>query len=227
MRPRARRASRVALAGALGVAGANLWVIVAARAHMLPLGATPAPRETALILGARVFVDGELSAVLEDRVLTGIDLHRAGRVKKLLLTGDHGTRGYDEVNAMRRYVIAAGIPPEDVFMDHAGFDTYDSLYRAREVFGVTGVIVVTQAFHLPRAVYTARQLGLDAVGVRADRRPYLGAVAMQGRELASRIKALLELHVLHARPRHLGARIPIAGDGRETWDIARTIPGAR
>lgn len=214
-----------AAAGGLVAGALNGWVVLAARRHIVPAADAPV-RETAIVLGARVFVDGELSAVLEDRVLTAIELHRAGRVRKLLLTGDHGTRGYDEVNAMRRYVLAAGVPPEDVFMDHAGFDTYDSMYRARDVFGVKGALVVTQAFHLSRAVYTARKLGIDAVGIFADRRPYLNASQMQAREAGSRVKALLELHVLHARPRFLGAHIPISGDGRETWDMARTIPGA-
>jgi len=121
---------------------------------------------------------------------------------------------------MRRYVLREGVPAEDVFMDHAGFDTYDSIYRARDVFGVEGVVIVTQAFHLPRAVYTARALGLDAVGLVADRRPYALRVRvwLALRESLSRVKALLEIHVLHARPRFLGPRIPITGDGRRTVD---------
>ena len=125
-----------------------------------------APRaQAAIVLGARVYADGTPSPMLVDRLETGIKLYKMGKVKKLLLSGDHGQVEYDEVNVMLDYVLARGVPTEDVFTDHAGFDTYDTMYRAIDVFQVQSALIVTQEFHLARSVYTAQQLGLDAVGV--------------------------------------------------------------
>jgi len=112
--------------------------------------------DAAIVLGAKVFKSGALSQVLADRMDTGIELYQKGKVKKLLLTGDHGQTSYDEVNAMRRYALERGVPDEDIFMDHAGFSTYDSMYRARDVFMVRKAIIVTQEFHLSRALFIAR-----------------------------------------------------------------------
>lgn len=174
--------------------------------------------QVAIVLGARVFDGGILSDVLTDRLETGIDLYKAGKVKKLLLTGDHGQTGYDEVNTMRKYALAKGIPPQDVFMDHAGFNTYDSMYRARDVFNVKKAIVVTQKFHLTRSVYIANALGIDAVGFAADRHVYIKAAQFDAREVLARVKAFIQLHITHPKPRFLGPKIPITGDGRRTWD---------
>lgn len=174
--------------------------------------------QVAIVLGARVFHGGRLSYVLADRVDTGIDLYRAGKVKKLLLTGDHGRTAYDEVNSMRRYALSKGVPPEDIFMDHAGFNTYDSMYRARDVFEVKSAIIVTQKFHLARSVYTARALGIDAVGVPADKHIYMKAALFDAREVLARVKAFVQIHVAHPKPRFLGPKIPITGDGRLTND---------
>jgi SanA protein len=156
--------------------------------------------------------------MLADRLDTGITLYKLGKVKKLLLSGDHGTTHYDETNAMRRYVLARGIPEEDIFMDHAGFSTYDTMYRARDVFQVTTALVVTQRFHLDRAVYTARQLGLETTGVPADIQPYSNEAKFAVRDWFARCKALLDLSLLHPLPRFLGPQIPITGDGRATLD---------
>lgn len=175
---------------------------------------------TALILGAKVLPNGWLSHMLEDRVLTGLALYRQGKVKKFLLSGDHGQVEYDEVNAMRQYLLDRDVPPQDIFMDHAGFRTYDSMYRARDVFLVQDVIVVTQKFHLARAVYIARSLELQAVGMIADRRTYTRASQTKAdlREIFARVKAFFDVHVWHARPKFLGKVIPITGDGRTTVD---------
>lgn len=173
------------------------------------------PAQAALVLGAGVWADGTPSAVLEDRLEVGLALYRAGKVDKILCTGDHGTVDYDEVNAMRRYLEGRGVPTEDVFMDHAGFDTYDSMYRAREVFAVQSAVVVTQAFHLPRALFLARSLGLEAQGVSATLRPYVRQDWYELREVAARAKAFGEVLVAR-KPRFLGPRIPITGDGRAT-----------
>ncbi len=196
---------------------ANAMVTGGARAWIKPQAELPAC-QVAIVLGAGVRADGSLSAMLEDRVATGVELYKAGKVRKLLLSGDHGRMAYDEANAMRRHVLAAGLPPEDVFLDHAGFSTYETMYRARDVFQVKDAIVVTQGFHLARAVYTARQLGLDAWGCEADKRSYATAARSTVREWLARCKAVVELHLTQPKPRFLGPAIPITGDGRASWD---------
>jgi SanA protein len=176
-----------------------------------------APSATAaIVLGARVYADGTPSPMLADRLETAIKLYKEGKVKKLLLSGDHGTTTYDEVNAMLKYCVARGVPDQDVFTDHAGFDTYDTMYRARDVFEVKDALVVTQQFHLPRAVYVARTLGLDATGVVADLRPYPNEWRNSLREWPARLKDFVQLHVTKAKPRFLGPVIPIDGDGQAT-----------
>ncbi len=172
--------------------------------------------KVAIVLGAHVYSDGTPSSMLADRLTTAIELYKAGKVQKLLLSGDHGTTTYDEVNAMAEYCRRQGVADEDIFTDHAGFDTYDTMYRARDVFKVTNALVVTQGFHLPRAVYTARTLGLDVTGVVADLRPYPGEWRNSLREWPARVKAFFQLNVLKSEPRYLGPAIPIDGDGRAT-----------
>jgi SanA protein len=141
----------------------------------------------------------------------------AGRVDKLLLSGDHSRRDYDEVGTMRRIMLADGIPARDIFTDHAGFDTWDSAQRAKRVFDVDSAVVVTQRFHMARALYDARRAGLRATGFAADRRDY-GRVLrrLQVREAAARVKTIADV-VTGAGPRFLGTQIPITGDGRKSW----------
>ena len=210
----------ILLLGIIGIAaifGVNAYVAhVAAPVMYGDISQIPLAY-TALILGAKVHGGGRLSNMLEDCVLTGLELYRQGKVKKLLLSGDHGQQAYDEVNAMRDYLLKQGVPAQDIFMDHAGFDTYSSMYRARDVFQVRDVIVVTQAFHLPRAVFLARSLGLDAVGLAADRRTYTQASRLKAatREPLARVKSFAEA-LLRVKPKYLGDAIPITGDGRQT-----------
>lgn len=196
--------------------GSNLFIMWQGGRHRVA-GPSEAPNaDVAIVLGAKVWPSGTPSSMLQDRLLTSIELYRQGKIGKLLLSGDHGQVSYDEVNAMRAFVLDRGVPPEDVFMDHAGFSTYDTMYRARDVFQVRDALVVTQGFHLDRAVYTARALGLEATGVPADLHMYQGAARFAARDWVARCKALLQLHVLHSRPRFLGPPIPITGDGRVT-----------
>lgn len=201
--------------------GACAGGVVACNAAVLAGGAPSKgrvdPVDCALVLGARVYAGGEVSAVLEDRLETGLALYRSGRVSRLLLSGDHGGSDYDEVNTMRRWLEARGVPPEALFLDHAGFDTYSSMRRARDVFRVRRMLVVTQRFHLPRALYIARSLGLEADGVIADRRMYRGVVYSEAREIASRTRAFVDV-ARDREPRFLGAPIPIFTDGRATRD---------
>jgi SanA protein len=193
-------------------------VIVALSAHgSIVDQAEDAPQaQVAIVLGARVYPNGGLSPMLTDRLATGVRLYKLGKVEKLLLSGDHGQTTYDEVNAMLRYALDQGVPEEDVFTDHAGFSTYDTMYRARDVFQVTTALVVTQGFHLARAVYTARSLGLDATGVPADIQPYANEWRFAVRDWLARAKAFYQLHVSKPEPRYLGPAIPIDGDGRAT-----------
>ena len=168
-----------------------------------------------LVLGAGVRKDGNPSDMLRDRIDTGMSLYLAGAAPKLLMSGDHGREGYDEVNVMRDRALAAGAESADVFMDHAGFSTYDSLYRARDVFGVKRVIIVTQSYHLPRALYIARSLGLEAVGVSADLYTYFGQTGRDIREVAARAKDMLYCW-FKPTPTYLGEAIPISGNGEAT-----------
>jgi SanA protein len=171
--------------------------------------------EAALVLGASVLSNGTLSPVLAERVDKAIELYRAHKVSKILMTGDNSTISHNEVEPVRRYLLAAGIPAEDIFLDHAGFDTYSSMYRARDVFGVTSVTVVTQAFHLPRAVYIARHLGLRAYGVQAGGSGQF--VYNYVREAPATIKAQLDL-MFYRVPKYLGPQFPIGGTGTTTWE---------
>ena len=140
-----------------------------------------------------------------------IAVYQKGLVDKILVTGDNSSVDHNEVNPMRNYLIKNGIPEQDIFVDHAGFDTYSSMYRARDIFQVESMIVVSQAFHLPRAVYIARSLGLTAYGIVADRGHYLFSNNI--REIFGDVKALGNL-LFDRQPKYLGAVIPITGDGR-------------
>lgn len=180
--------------------------------------ADKAPKaEVALILGAKVFSDGGLSDMLRDRADTAIGLYESGKVNKILMSGDHGTTAYDEVNAVKKYLLEKGVKEGDIFLDHAGFDTYDSLYRAKEIFQAQSVAIVSQNFHLPRAVYIGRSLGLEAYGVSADTHVYGGIENNKNREILADVKAFWGVN-LRVKPKFLGSPIPLSGDGRKSWD---------
>jgi len=172
-----------------------------------------------LVLGAGVRDNGTPSHMLEDRLKTGIALYEAGASEKLLMSGDHGRTGYNEVGVMKNFAVERGIADSDVFMDHAGFSTYESLYRARDVFGAKRIIIVTQKYHLYRALYIAESLGLEAWGVSADLRTYAGQPIREVREIAARVKDALWC-VIRPAPTYLGEMIPISGDGNATNDAA-------
>ena len=163
---------------------------------------------TAIVLGAGYSPGGRLSSALADRMDTAIDLYEAGRVNKLLLTGDNRFEDYNEPAAMAAYAEARGVPPEDLVLDYAGRRTYDSCYRANAIFGVERAILVTQAFHLPRALYTCDRLGLEVVGVVADRRPYFRATWYELREVFALTRAWLDLNLFRPVP-VLGEPIPV------------------
>lgn len=155
-------------------------------------------RPVAIVFGAGVYPDGRLSPMLADRVLTAVDLYQAGKVDKLLMTGDNSIVTYNEPWHMADYAIAQGVPEADIAFDYAGRRTYASCWRAKHIFGLDQVVLVTQRFHLPRALYLCQSVGLDAVGVAADRRDYyLANTRSTLREIPARIKAWLDVHLLH------------------------------
>ncbi len=170
-----------------------------------------------VVLGCQVKDDGRLSHMLEDRVKRGVALYHDGAAPKLLMSGDHGREDYDEVDAMKRYAVENGVPVADVFMDHAGFSTYETVYRAKAIFGAKKVLIVTQRYHLYRALYIAKQLGLEAYGVDADYRTYSGQTARDIREVLARCKDFA-MCVVKPEPTYLGQTIPISGSGELTHD---------
>ena len=170
-----------------------------------------------LVLGCYVHENGLPSAMLADRLQTAVSLYQNSTIPKLLMSGDHGQANYDEVNAMKQYALDASIPSSDVFMDHAGFSTYESIYRARDIFQAKKVVIITQKYHLHRALHIANALGLEAYGVSADARSYSGQFYREVREVLARNKDFLT-SLFQQKPTWLGEVIPIYGDGNLTND---------
>ena len=170
-----------------------------------------------LVLGCLVKNNGVPSDMLSDRLRRGVELHELGASEKLLMSGDHGREDYDEVSAMKAYALDAGVASSDVFMDHAGFSTYESMYRARDVFCAKKVIIVTQEYHLYRALYVARMLGLEAYGVSADYRGYTNQWIRDLREVLARVKDM-GTAIFQPEPAYLGETVPVWGDGDLTND---------
>lgn len=162
----------------------------------------------AVVFGAAVLRDGRLSTVLRDRMDTAIALYQAGKVDKLLVSGDNSRDGYDEPSAMMAYAIARGVAPDDVQPDYAGHRTYDTCYRAQAVFQVEEALLVTQHFHLPRAIFTCRQLGVAANGVSADQRLYRAGRWYETRETAASLVALWDV-IRREPPPVLGEPMPL------------------
>ena len=189
----------------------NAIIYLSTKSYMYA-GAKDAPNaQAAVIPGAAVLKNGALSPIFKDRVDAAIGLYRENKVSKILVSGDNSTVSYNEVNPVRNYLLEKGVPDRDIFLDHAGFDTYSTMYRARDIFGIASMLIATQSFHLPRAVFIARNLGITAYGVNADN----GASLLRNyiREALANVKAMLNL-MLDRKPKYLGEKIPIAGDGR-------------
>ena len=169
-----------------------------------------------LVLGAGIWGD-KPSPMLEDRLLTGIELYNNNISDKIVMSGDHGQKEYDEVNIMKEYAIEKGIESSNIFMDHAGFSTYESIYRLKEIFQAKKVVIVTQKYHLHRALYIAKQLGLEAYGVNSDPRKYQGQKFREIREILARNKDFINC-IIKPKPTYLGESIPVSGDGNITND---------
>ncbi len=169
-----------------------------------------------LILGAGVRNNAP-SPMLEDRLLKGIELYNKNISNKIIMSGDHGREEYDEVNIMKDFAIDKGIKSEDIFMDHAGFSTYESIYRAKEIFEAKKIIIVTQSYHLYRALYIANSLGIEAYGVSADLRTYTNQLSREIREIVARDKDFIKC-IYKPKPTYLGDTIPVSGNGDITND---------
>ena len=168
-----------------------------------------------LVLGCAVWEDNEPSPMLKDRLDTAIALYRSGAAPKLLLSGDNSIVEYSEPDCMLQYTLAQGVPPEDIFLDFAGFSTYESVYRAHAVFKADRLIVVTQKYHLFRALKACDALGIEAVGVAAGQRKYAGRYYREAREVLARDKDFFK-GIIKAKPTFLGDEIPIDGNGTVT-----------
>ena len=205
----------VAVTGVLLLAALNGYVLLrAGRAAHDVAGVRHA--EVAIVPGALVRPDGQLSRMLQDRVDGATALYQAGKVDKILVSGDHGRLGYDETDTMRDALLAHGIPANAIFTDYAGFDTWSTMERAREIFDVTSAVVVTQGFHMSRALYLAKSAGIDAQGLVADQGDYgLKGTRGEVREVLARVKGVGEGV---ASPSVVGGpKLPITGDGRSSW----------
>ena len=209
----------LAVLGALAVGGVNGYVCLSTAPQIITTeeAAKLTDIDCILVLGCQVKSDGTPSHMLEDRIKRGVALYEAGAAPKLLMSGDHGREGYDEVGTMKAWAMDAGVPSEDVFMDHAGFSTYESLYRARDVFGAKRVVIVSQKYHLYRAMYIAEALGLQAWGVDTDYRTYSGQMERDVREVLARVKDFAT-GIIKPKPTYLGDPIDLTGNGDVTND---------
>lgn len=206
----------LALASAAAVYSINRYVLHYASAYIVPENRVPAA-DAILVLGAYVYPDGQVSPILGDRLETALEIYHGKKSPAIIVSGDHGRVQYDEVNAMKRYLMDRDVPDDRIFMDHAGFNTYESIFRAKAVFQVRKLTIVTQEYHLSRAVYIARKLGLEAYGVAADKRRYAGMGKYEAREIMARNKDFINATV-KPRPTYLGEAIPVSGSGSLTND---------
>ncbi len=200
------------------VFGINFYVVASTKKQILKENeySKLLDMDCIVILGAGIWGD-KPSPMLEDRLLEGIKLYHNKVSDKIIVSGDHGRKEYDEVNIMKDYLIEKGIPSENIFMDHAGFSTYESIYRAKEIFQVKKMIIVTQKYHLYRALYIAKRLGIEAYGVGSDPRKYVGATNREIREILARDKDFIKC-IFKPQPTYLGDTIAISGNGDVTND---------
>lgn len=206
----------ICIAAAVAVFGINFFVKSSSEKYILTPEKAGSGYDCILVLGCGVYGNTP-SHMLEDRLLQGIELCKNGASEKMLMSGDHGQKDYDEVNVMKNFAVERGIDPENIFMDHAGFSTYESMYRAKEVFKAEKILIVTQKYHLYRAIYDARALGIEAYGVASDPRTYSGQLYRDIREILARNKDFI-YGIFKPEPTYLGEAIPVQGNGNSTND---------
>lgn len=208
----------ICLLGGIAVVGINAYMISYANKYILTEEDLKSEDfDCIMVLGAGLW-DGEPSPMLQERLDFGLIAYETECSGKLLMSGDHGRKEYDEVNKMKEVAVQNGVPADNVFMDHAGFSTYESMYRARDVFQVEKMVIVTQEYHLYRAVYNARKLGIDAYGFAADRLEY--PIYNDVREALARLKDFFYC-IVEPEPTYLGEVIPISASGSLTDDKDR------
>lgn len=206
----------------LVVGGLNAYVLLSQDGKTTSDIADVPHAQAAIVLGAFVQPDGKMSSMLADRVSQGAALYRAGKVDSVLVSGDHGRWTYDEPDTMRRALEAQGVSAKRIFTDHAGFDTWASMVRARTIFRIHSAVIVTQDFHLPRALYLAEAAGLRATGLDASLHGYGSQDLMSNaREVAARVKGVGE--AVFQPPPFAGPPHPITGDGRKSWGEQRPM----
>ncbi|MCL2775199.1 MAG: YdcF family protein [Oscillospiraceae bacterium] len=192
--------------------GVQIYIVQSTKEYILSDVSEAPESDAVMVLGALVYSkSGEPSPTLKDRLDYGYELYSQGKAKKILVSGDHGRKDYDEVNVMKDYLMEKGVPREDIFMDHAGFNTYDSMYRAKEIFGVESLLICTQDFHIARSLYIARSLGINAYGYPC-KDTSINAQINKLRESLARVKAIADVTVKR-KPKYLGDAIPISGNG--------------
>ena len=202
----------------VGILTVNFYVVLSTKSRIISIDEAKdlTDVDCILVLGAGVY-GNKPRPMLEDRILTGIELYNNGVAKKIIMSGDHGQEDYDEVNVMKSYAIDEGINSRDIFMDHAGFSTYDRIYRLKEIFEVDKVVIVTQEYHLYRALYIAKELEIEAYGVSANLRDYPGQFKREVREILARDKDLVKV-IFKPSSTYVGETIPVTGDGNITND---------
>ena len=187
----------------------NLIVIVNANKYIINKNSSIPKTDVIIVLGAYVSPNGKVSDILKDRLDTAIEIYEKNKDIKIIVTGDHGATDYDEVNTMRRYLESKSVESSKIYMDHAGFSTYESIYRAKAIFDVKSAIIVTQDYHLKRAVYIGRQKGIIAYGIKADKHKYLAIAKYKLREDLARVKDFFLVNVFKTKPKYLGDKIPV------------------
>lgn len=193
----------------------TVWSKTKARVMDIETASEDGTFDCILVLGAGVKANGEPSHMLEDRLKVGIQLYQKGASSRMLMSGDHMSEDYDEVGTMKRYAIEAGVPGNVIFLDHAGLSTYESVWRAKEIYGAKRILIVTQEYHLYRALYIAESLGVEAYGVSADLRSYRKMPIYEVREMAARVK---DFFYVRSRPipANVGEPVDLSGDGDST-----------
>lgn len=216
---------KTAVTAAVIVIGLNFYVIKSTQSQISAEYDTPGDTATAeevaalssispeciLVLGASVTSDGVPSPILQDRLDTAIDLYNKGVAPKILLSGDNGQMVYNEVRAMQNYVLQAGVDENDIYLDNAGFSTYESIYRARSIFKVDSMVVVTQTYHLYRSLYGCRRMGITAMGAAADQNAYAGQEKREIREVLARDKDFVKW-IFKPQPTFMGDAVPITSE---------------
>ena len=199
--------------GVISIFGISYYVETVGKAYLCE---QPEICDAVIVPGASVY-GNTVSAILADRLNTAYRMYQEGFAKRIIVSGDHGTKDYNEVRAMRDYLVKKGVPASHIFMDHAGFSTYDTVYRAKEIFRLKNAIIVSQEPHAIRALYIANQLDIPAYGISCGNYPQPEATIQKGRELFARVKAFLQCEILHPEPKFLGDPIPVSTtDGRVT-----------